>query len=516
MRHNLEAMTAAGDSIDRIVAVGGGTRLPLWTQVVSDITGIAQALPRYTLGASYGDALLGAIAAGLATEATEWNPVERLVEPDPVRHDGYQSQYALYRRLYSDTLASVHELSMLQHAQAGRRMAEIVVERITKVFPDGTRAVSDLDLAIPDGCLIVLVGPSGCGKTTLLRMVAGLERPTTGTSVSARRSSTMSLPRAETSPWSSRTMRSTRTCRCTTTWRLPCAAATSPSRIKQRVTDAAAMLGLTAHLKKKPAALSGGQRQRVAMGRAIVRQPQAFLMDEPLSNLDAKLRVEMRSEILRIQRDLGVTTIFVTHDQTEAMTMGDLVAVMRNGVIQQLDTPTAVFANPANLFVAGFIGSPPMNLIKATIHKDDTGLTAHAGSLRIPLTDRSPNRFAGYREVAVGIRPEDMTAADTTATPGEIVIHTRVDLRETLGREAYLHFTLDAEPVITDAARELGADTDAIALERLEQAASAGQSHLTARINAATGAEVGDPITLTVDPAMVAYFDLETGDAIRE
>ncbi len=396
-------------------------------------------------------------------------------------------------------------------------MAEIVVEGITKVFPDGTRAVSDLDLAIPDGCLIVLVGPSGCGKTTLLRMVAGLERPTSGTIRIGEEIVNDVPPKSRDIAMVFQNYALYPHMSVYDNMAFALRRRHEPKTvIKQRVTDAAAMLGLTDHLKKKPAALSGGQRQRVAMGRAIVRQPQAFLMDEPLSNLDAKLRVEMRTEILRIQRDLGVTTIFVTHDQTEAMTMGDLVAVMRNGVIQQLDTPTAVFTNPANLFVAGFIGSPPMNLIKATIHKDDTGLTAHAGSLRIPLTDRSPNRFAGYREVAVGIRPEDMTAADTTATPGEIVIHTRVDLRETLGREAYLHFTLDAEPVITDAARELGADTDAIALERLEQAASAGQSHLTARINAATGAEVGDPITLTVDPAMVAYFDLETGDAIRE
>ena len=396
-------------------------------------------------------------------------------------------------------------------------MAEIVVEGITKVFPDGTRAVSDLDLAIPDGTLIVLVGPSGCGKTTLLRMVAGLERPTSGTIRIGDEIVNDVPPKSRDIAMVFQNYALYPHMSVYDNMAFALRRRHEPKTvIQQRVTDAAAMLGLTDHLKRKPAALSGGQRQRVAMGRAIVRQPQAFLMDEPLSNLDAKLRVEMRTEILRIQRDLGVTTIFVTHDQTEAMTMGDLVAVMRNGVIQQLDTPTAVFANPANLFVAGFIGSPPMNLIKATIHKDDTVLTAHAGSLRIPLTDRSPNRFAGYREVAVGIRPEDMTAADATTPPGDIVIHTHVDLRETLGREAYLHFTLDAEPVVTDAARELGADTDAIAVERLEQAAGAGQSHLTARINAATGAEVGDAITLTVDPAMVAYFDLETGDAIRE
>jgi ABC-type sugar transport system ATPase subunit len=400
-------------------------------------------------------------------------------------------------------------------------LAEITLEGITKTFPDGTTAVASLDLRIPDGALIVLVGPSGCGKTTLLRMVAGLEQPTAGTiSIGGavvndvppkRRDVAMVFQNYALYPHMS------------VYDNMAFALRRRKERkdvIDGRVQEAATMLGLTEHLRKKPAALSGGQRQRVAMGRAIVRNPMAFLMDEPLSNLDAKLRVEMRTEILRIQRELGVTTIFVTHDQTEALTMGDLVAVMRDGVIQQLAPPGEVFGRPANLFVAGFVGSPPMNLFKATLERDDGHLLAVAGELRVPLRDEvlvARPGLAGRAgaEVVVGIRPEDFQEArERPDAPAGQRLRTAVDLAETMGRETFLHFSIDAEPAVTEQSKALVADTDAIALEKLEREALDRRCRMVARVSSRAGARAGEAFELVVAPELLEFFDLETGDAI--
>src|SRR4051794_5506330 len=265
-------------------------------------------------------------------------------------------------------------------------MAQIACEEVTKVYPDGTEAVKAVDLDVPDGSLMVLVGPSGCGKTTLLRMVAGLEEITDGeirigerviNDVPAKsRDVAMVFQNYALYPHMSVYENMAFGLKL---HKLP------KRQIRERVNGAARTLGLEDQLKKKPRALSGGQRQRVAMGRAIVREPQAFLMDEPLSNLDAKLRVQMRVEISRIQRNLGTTMMYVTHDQTEAMTMGALVAVMKRGELQQVDTPQALYDQPANLFVAGFIGSPAMNMVEATILREDGGLLATFGGCRIPI-----------------------------------------------------------------------------------------------------------------------------------
>src|SRR3954468_21537052 len=293
-------------------------------------------------------------------------------------------------------------------------MAEIYFEQVTKVYPDGTEAVSAVDMEIDDGALMVLVGPSGCGKTTLLRMIAGLEEITKGEIRIGDRVINDVEPKNRdlAMVFQNYALYPHMTCYDNMAFglklrRMP------KKEIDRRVRQTAQTLGLTEQLKKKPRSLSGGQRQRVAMGRAIVREPEAFLMDEPLSNLDAKLRVQMRTEISRIQRDLGVTMIYVTHDQTEAMTMGDRVAVMNRGVLQQVAAPQDMYDNPANLFVAGFIGSPAMNMVNAEIVRGDGGAQVVFGgmSLAVPdgVMDARP-KLADYvgKRVVVGIRPEDI------------------------------------------------------------------------------------------------------------
>jgi len=272
-------------------------------------------------------------------------------------------------------------------------------------------------------------------------------------------------------------------------------------------------------LGKKPRQLSGGQRQRVAMGRAIVREPQAFLMDEPLSNLDAKLRVQMRAEIARIQRDLGVTTIYVTHDQVEAMTLGDRVAVMRGGVLQQFDSPQELFEQPRNLFVAGFMGSPEMNLVEAKLERTD-GVWVTFGSHRLRVPDEllsarpSVGRAIG-RRVVLGIRPDDFEDAALVAeAPAGTRLPVRVDLREMLGREAYLHFVIDAPPVVTEDTKELAADTDVAALEELERTAATRTTRFVASVSAKTSAVEGGDAELVVDVGALHFFDPETGEAM--
>src|SRR5436190_18422325 len=290
--------------------------------------------------------------------------------------------------------------------------------------------------------------------------------------------------------------------------------------VRKRVDSTADVLDLAPQLPKKPGMLSGGQRQRVAMGRAIVREPQAFLMDEPLSNLDAKLRVQMRAEIARIQRDLGVTTVYVTHDQIEAMTLGDRVAVLRQGALQQVDSPQELFERPRNLFVAGFIGSPAMNLVDAELQRADGNAVVAFGSHRLRVPDEvfrvrpTLSRYVG-RRVVLGIHPDDLEdAALAHDMPADARLSLGVELRETLGREAYLHFTIDAPPVLTDDVRELAADTDVAAVEALEREASARATRFVALVSAKTPAKEGGRVQLAVDTTLLHFFDRETGDSI--
>jgi multiple sugar transport system ATP-binding protein len=289
--------------------------------------------------------------------------------------------------------------------------------------------------------------------------------------------------------------------------------------INQRVEQTATTLALYELLTRKPGQLSGGQRQRVAMGRAIVRQPKAFLMDEPLSNLDAKLRVQMRTEISRLQRDVGVTTIYVTHDQVEAMTMGDRVAVLRQGVLQQLDAPASLYRRPTNLFVAGFIGSPAMNMVEATVAAQDGRLQVEFGGNRLTVDEQAlaeRERLAGYagRKVILGIRPENLEdAALRPGTPEDRRFKTTVDLREDMGSEVLIHFTVDSPPVLTSDTKELAADLGEDVAE-LEAGARSGTTTLVARFDANTRAAEGDRVEVAADTRHLHFFDPETGLSI--
>ncbi|HXF73072.1 MAG TPA: sn-glycerol-3-phosphate ABC transporter ATP-binding protein UgpC [Actinomycetota bacterium] len=397
-------------------------------------------------------------------------------------------------------------------------MAEIVLEDVSKVYPDGTRAVSDLDLGIADGEFMVLVGPSGCGKTTALRMIAGLEDVSEGTirigdrvvnDVPAKdRDVAMVFQNYALYPhmtvyenmaFGLRLRRMDR------------------AEIDRRVREAARILGLADLLDKKPRALSGGQRQRVAMGRAIVRDPQVFLFDEPLSNLDAKLRVQMRAEIARLQNELGVTTVYVTHDQVEAMTMGDRVAVIKKGELQQVAPPQELYDRPVNLFVAGFIGSPAMNMVEAELARVDGGLAVRFGDVTLgiderALAERPALRAYEGRKVVVGIRPEDMEDASLVAdAPADRRLRAVVDLREALGSEILIHFQVRAPMVLTEDTKELAVDVGAEALEHLVARARDAVSTFVAQLNPRTGAREGEPIELVVDTARMHFFDLDTG-----
>jgi multiple sugar transport system ATP-binding protein len=400
-------------------------------------------------------------------------------------------------------------------------MAAITFDDVSKVYADGTRAVSSVDLEIPDGSFMVLVGPSGCGKTTLLRMVAGLEGISGGT-ISVGGRVVNNVPPKERDiamVFQNYALYPHMSVFDNMAFALKLRHVPMP-RVRERVDGTADVLDLAPQLRKKPGMLSGGQRQRVAMGRAIVREPQAFLMDEPLSNLDAKLRVQMRAEIARIQRDLGVTTVYVTHDQIEAMTLGDRVAVLRGGVLQQVDSPQDLFEQPRNLFVAGFIGSPAMNLVEAGLERSDGGAFVAFGSHRLRVPDDvfqlRPGlaRYIGG-QVVLGIRPDDFEDASLVhdATP-DTRLPVEVDLRETLGREAYLHFAIDAPPVLTEDVRELAADTDVAAVEALEREASARATRFVALVSAKTPAREGGRVELAVDTSLLHFFDQETGESI--
>jgi multiple sugar transport system ATP-binding protein len=400
-------------------------------------------------------------------------------------------------------------------------MSDIALEAVTKVFADGTEAVHTLDLYIPDGKLMVLVGPSGCGKTTVLRMVAGLEDLTGGRIIVGGRVVNEVPPgdRDVAMVFQNYALYPHMTVYQNMALSLKIRKL-KREEMNRRVEEAARVLHLEDLLSKRPRELSGGQRQRVAMGRAIVREPQAFLMDEPLSNLDAKLRVQMRAEILRIQQALNVTTIYVTHDQTEAMTLGDLVVVMKKGVLQQVADPQEVFTYPVNLFVAGFIGSPAMNVVEATLSGTGEGMFVEFGGHRLVVPDEVVSErpaLAAYRgrSVILGIRPEAMEdAALVPSASPDSRFPIVVDLQEGMGSDVYLHFTVDAPPVYTEDTRELAADVDEKALEELKVQAKENRTTFIARTSPETRARVGQRLEILVDTRKLHFFDPDDGRSI--
>ncbi len=408
-------------------------------------------------------------------------------------------------------------------------MAEIELDGISKVFPDGTTAVKDLNVDIHDGEFIVLVGPSGCGKTTALRMVAGLESITQG-SIKIGDKVVNAVPPKERDiamVFQNYALYPHMSVYDNMAFGLKLRKL-SKEEIDRRVRRAADILGLEEFLQRKPKALSGGQRQRVAMGRAIVREPQAFLMDEPLSNLDAKLRVQMRAEVSKLQTDLGVTTIYVTHDQTEAMTMGDRVAVIKKGELQQIDAPQFLYDHPANLFVAGFIGSPAMNMVEADLNREDGKLSVSFGSTRLAIDDEvlaerpAVRAYEGER-VIIGIRPENMEDASIMPNiPEDRRMKVEILLREALGAEVLVHFAIDAPPVLTEDTRELVGEQSgpmaqtSVAVQDLERAVEIGTSTFVARLDPRTNAALRQTLELAVDTARLHFFDPESGLGIYE
>lgn len=396
-------------------------------------------------------------------------------------------------------------------------MAGIVLNKINKVYPNGYHAIHDLSLEVADGEFLVLVGPSGCGKSTALRMVAGLEEISEGElSIGDRvvndvhpkdRDIAMVFQNYALYP------------HMTVAENIGFAlklAKVPKAEISERVKKAAAILDIEDNLDRKPGQLSGGQRQRVAMGRAIVRQPKAFLMDEPLSNLDAKLRVQMRAEIAALQRDLGVTTLYVTHDQVEAMTMGDRVCVLKRGYLQQVDSPQNLYDAPDNVFVAGFIGSPSMNLMSIVLGGSAEAPTIQIGDQTLaidPALIAKKPALAGFvgQEVVVGIRPEDIAdAALKPDTPAERRLSSTCTLVESLGSEIIAHFALDAEPfAIMDAEFE---GEDAVEASRDAH----GRAIYVGRFSPRSNATIGAPIEVAVDTSRMHFFDPSTGLAIRD
>jgi multiple sugar transport system ATP-binding protein len=398
-------------------------------------------------------------------------------------------------------------------------VATITFESVTKIYPGGTEAVTDLDLEIGDGEFMVLVGPSGCGKSTALKMVAGLEGVSRGT-VAIGDDIVNDLPprdRDVAMVFQDYALYPHMTVFENLGFALKIRKVPKKG-IEERVRQTAAILGIQDLLERRPKALSGGQRQRVAMGRAIVREPRAFLMDEPLSNLDAKLRVQMRAEIKRIQTELATTTIFVTHDQTEAMTMGDRVAVMKKGVLQQVDTPQALYDRPANLFVAGFIGSPAMNLVEASLAQTDGRVVARFGSTELAIDDafiETHPEIRGYEggRVVLGIRPETIEHERFAGLdPDGRRLNASVDLRESLGSEALVHFKVDAPPVLTEDAVELVKDREDV--DEIDEAIEARDSVFVAKIDSRADARSGQTVPLVVDTSRLHVFDPKDGRAI--
>ena len=389
---------------------------------------------------------------------------------------------------------------------------------VGKVYADGTRAVSEMSLDISDGEFMVLVGPSGCGKTTALRMVAGLESISEGALRIGERvvNNLPARDRDIAMVFQSYALYPHLTVYDNIAFGLRLRKAPK-GEIDQRVREAAHVLGLTEFLDRKPRALSGGQRQRVAMGRAIVRQPQAYLMDEPLSNLDAKLRVHMRAEIASLQSELGVTTIYVTHDQVEAMTMGDRVAVMRKGELQQVAPPQELYERPVNLFVGGFIGSPAMNLVEADIERQNGRLAVRIGQHALRLTDELLEyrpRLQTYvgKRLVVGIRPENLEDARLEPdTPDDQRLRGVVVLREPLGSEIVAHFTVDAPPALTEDVRELARDVGQESAVRAAAAESETETVMVGRFGPRSRIRDGEAIDVAVETGALHFFDLETG-----
>jgi multiple sugar transport system ATP-binding protein len=384
---------------------------------------------------------------------------------------------------------------------------------VSKRYPDGTKAVDSLNLLVDDGDFMVLVGPSGCGKTTALRMVAGLEDITEGEIHIGDRVINGLEPRRRdvAMVFQNYALYPNMTVAENIAFGLKMRKVPRAERYR-KVREIAEILGLTDYLGKKPGALSGGQRQRVAMGRAIIRDPQVFLLDEPLSNLDAKLRVQMRAEIARIQREVGTTTVYVTHDQVEAMTMGTAVAVMRKGVLQQVGSPRAIYDAPQNLFVASFIGSPPMNLFQGTLQVEGASTVCVIGGQTLPVPavteelTTSLRRYNG-QQVAIGVRPESLSER-VGASSAELVV--RVEQTEQLGSEVLVHAELEAEPVTTAEVREVAEDVDAAALSDLRRSEASRKATILARFGARANPLPGDSVTLSVDTSALYFFDLST------
>jgi multiple sugar transport system ATP-binding protein len=384
-------------------------------------------------------------------------------------------------------------------------MAEIDFDRVTKVFAGGKPAVDELSLHINDGEFMVLVGPSGCGKTTALRMLAGLEEITSGTLKIGGSVVNNALPkdRDVAMVFQNYALYPHMSVAKNIGFALKIRG-DSKSEIKRKVDEAAAILRLEDYLDRRPKALSGGQRQRVAMGRAIVRSPQAFLMDEPLSNLDAKLRVEMRLEIARIQRLLNVATVYVTHDQVEAMTMGDRVAVMKDGKLQQVDTPQDLYDRPVNEFVAGFMGSPPMNLLPCQLHPGADRVEVHFGeqTVELPLSYVNTHDLpSAGAHVVLGVRPEDVLITDAGVAN---TIKTRVERSEALGSEILVHLS-HAEAL----------DTALSPGERLRHDFSR-RATLIAKLGPRTKVTVGDVLSVQISPEHAHFFDAQTGETLRK
>jgi len=398
-------------------------------------------------------------------------------------------------------------------------MATIAFDGVNKIYPDGTQAIFDLTFEVEDKEFVILVGPSGCGKSTALRMVAGLEEITSGELLIGGRVVNDLTPKDRdiAMVFQSYALYPHMSVADNMGFALKLAKVPK-SEIERRVADAAELLGLTEYLHRKPRALSGGQRQRVAMGRAIVRSPQAFLMDEPLSNLDAKLRVAMRGEIASLQDRLEVTTLYVTHDQVEAMTMGDRVAVLRDGRLQQVASPTDLYERPDNLFVAGFIGSPAMNIAETRVREED-------GSILIDLQEgasvvidpagleRYP-RLSEYvgRNVAVGIRPEHFVPVEDVA-PDRVWRGLPVQLVEALGAESLVHVGTSSAPVVTEDMRKAIDDEDAF--EELKRQAAAGGQRFVLRFDPQRAPKAGERIDVGLQTDRFHFFDLESGRALR-
>jgi multiple sugar transport system ATP-binding protein len=400
-------------------------------------------------------------------------------------------------------------------------MASVTFDAVSKVYDNGFRAVDQLDLQIRDGEFMVLVGPSGCGKTTALRMLAGLEEISEGELVIDDRVINDVAPQKRdiAMVFQNYALYPHLSVYDNMAYGLKIQKI-GKAEIKQRVREIANVIGLEELLDRKPKSLSGGQRQRVAMGRAIVRRPKVFLMDEPLSNLDAKLRVQMRSEVARIQHERKATTVYVTHDQVEAMTMGDRVALMRRGLLQQVDTPMRLYNAPANLFVASFIGSPAMNLFEAELERRNGHLVAQVGDQFLRLEPESladPGELERYtgRKVALGIRPEHLEdAAVETGAPSERRLHAKVKTVEALGAELIAHLEIAGRPVLTDEVKEVAADMDDTVIRELEAEGRDSKLPLVGRFDVASRARSDLQVEVVVDTTRIHYFDIDTGAAI--